>query len=251
MDASKIATMSLLLAGLMAAQTAVGAETPPAVKLPLVVWDINFNENSLDAPPPPLTKEQIEAEAKLTVWERLPISRCGNMDYVTKNNRVTVVQEAAGLKDKPLLLAYTDASSGWGPRVWINVPFEVARQGTVWTLTFDVAKGNVFKSGGVIGLSWGTFGLNFYEDGTVKAGTVEVARYAANKPLHFEFRIDVTAKTVAITVDGNTARTVTLPWGNQKAQFFSGITINGVLPGGFGGAPGLIAFDNIKLVMEK
>ncbi len=243
--------MSLLLTGLLSVSSAVWAETPPALKLPLVVWDINFNDNPIDAPPPPLTKEQIEAETKLTEWERLPIRRCGKMDYITKTRQALVVQEAAGLKDKPLLLAYTEGRQPhWGPRVWIQIPPEVARQGTVWTLTFDVAKGNIEKSGGVSEIR-GLFGLKFFEDGMVKAGTTEVARYAANKPLHFEFRIDTVAKTVAITVDGNTARTIIKPWGNQKVQFFEGITLNGLFPGGHGRAPSTMVFDNIKLVMEK
>lgn len=250
MKAPPIATMSLAVAGFLPMQTAAGAESSPAVTLPLVVWDINFNDNPIDAPPQPLTKQQIEAQSRLTEVERLPVRTFSKIDYITETRRATVVSEAAGLKDKPLLLDYTEGNQPhWGPRVWIQIPPEVARQGTEWTLTFDVAKGNIEKSGGVMG--GGIFGISFFEDGMVKAGTTEVARYATNKPLHFEFRIDTVAKTVAITVDGNTARTIIKPWGNQKVQFFEGITLNGLLPGGHGRAPSTMVFDNIKLVMEK
>jgi hypothetical protein len=55
---------------------------PEGVTLPLVVWDVDFNDNPLDAPPQPLTKEQIESQSELSAWQRLPNRRQMGLEYV-------------------------------------------------------------------------------------------------------------------------------------------------------------------------
>ena len=123
------ALIALTVPGRMA--VAAAAELLPAgVTLPLVVWDITFNDNPLDAPPQPLTKVQIEAQAKLSEWQRLPIRHCSVLQYIMETRRALVVKEAGGLKDKPLLFTYTDqAQPHYGPMASFAVPPEIAKHG--------------------------------------------------------------------------------------------------------------------------
>ncbi|HEY3417609.1 MAG TPA: hypothetical protein VGM23_12060 [Armatimonadota bacterium] len=220
------------------------------VTLPLLVWDINYNDVPVDTTPPALTKEQIEAQGKLTEWQRLPIRNYSQIQYITATRQAKVVKEAAGLTDKPLLFTYTEnAQPQYGPKVVYQVPPQVAASGRIWRLTFDVAKGNIAISGGIH--LWDVTGIEFFEDGTVRAGGVQFSRYAANKPLHIECVIDAQEKTVTVTADGNKATAATIPWSSPKAPNFSAMILHGVLPGGHGEVPSSIAFDNIKLVLEK
>lgn len=236
--------------GALRAAAAEPGRMPEGVTLPLVVWDVDFNDNPLDAPPQPPTKKQIEAQSGLSAWQRLPIRRQMGLAYVTETRRALVVKEAAGLKDTPLLFTYTEnAQPHYGPMVSFNVPPEIAAHGAVWRLTLDVAKGSVAISGGVELRDVGD--LKFFEDGTVRCNGTEVARYAANRPLRVECLIDAVAKRVTITVDGDAARANTLPWSGPGAEAFAYLRLHGLLPGGHCEAPSSIAFDNIKLVMEK
>jgi|GEM_PF-2869346 len=216
---------------------------------PLLVWDINFNGDPLDKPPRPMTKEQIESQQG-DVVASLPIKTYARIEYLTATRRATVMQEAAGLTDKPVLFVYEESEQPhYGPRMWCLVPPELARIGTAWRLSFDVAKGDVEKSGGV--KVWDVAGLNFCEDGVVRACNVEIARYAPNKPLHIECVISVPDKTAKITVNGESGRSVEIPWEKPAAAAFSAVTFDGLQPGGFARAPSSIAFDNIRLVMEE
>ena len=78
------------------------------IKTPLLVWDINFNGDSLDKPPRPMTKEQIESQQE-DVVASLPIRTYSTIEYLTATRRATVTQEAAGLKDKPVLFVYEES----------------------------------------------------------------------------------------------------------------------------------------------
>jgi len=157
------------------------------------------------------------------------------------------------LSDKPLLFTYTDnVQPHYGPKITYEVSPQVAKAGLTWRLSFDVAKKDVAISGGIT--LWDVCDIEFFEDGLVKAygqggSVVELARYAANKPLHFECLINVEAKTVAITVDGQKASTVTISWARPKASQFGCIILHGLLPGGHN-EPSTMVFDNIKLVLE-
>ena len=219
------------------------------IKPPLFVWDINFNGDSLGKPPRPITKEQMEIQQG-DVVASLPIKTYSTIEYLTATRRATVMQEAAGLKDKPVLFIYEESEQPhYGPRMWCKVPNELARIGKSWRLSFDVAKGDVEKSGGI--KVWDVASINFCEDGVVRVGTVEIARYAPNKPLHIECVISVPEKTAKITVNGESGRSVEIPWEKPVAAAFSAVTFDGLQPGGFARAPSSIAFDNIRLVMEE
>ena len=216
---------------------------------PLLVWDINFNGDPLDKPPLPMTKGQIESQQG-DVVASLPIKTYARIEYLTATRRATVMQEAAGLTDKPVLFVYEEsAQPHYGPRMWCEVPKELAKWGKLWRLSFDVAKGDVAKSGGV--KVWDVASINFREDGVVRSGDVEIARYAPNKPLHIECVISVPEKTAKITVNGESERSVEIPWEKPLAAAFSAVVFDGLQPGGFAESPSSIAFDNIRLVMEE
>ena len=83
----------------------------------------------------------------------------------------------------------------------------------------------------------------------MRANGVELTRYAAGKPLHLEFLIQVPDKTVTVTVNGNRAEAMSLAWRQPKAAQFQSLRIDGLLPGGHSQAPGILAVDNIKLVL--
>ena len=218
-------------------------------RLPLLVWDVTFNDQPLDAIPHGLDKEQLAAWSdKKDVWPWLPLRSYRTLTYVTRTRQARVVAAAAGLTDKPLLLTFSEnAQPQYGPQLWFEVPWVLASQARRWHLSLDVAKGNVSIS---CGFQVGEAAhIAFHEDGTVRANDVQIARYAAGKPLHLEFLIDVPAKTVTITVNGDQANAATLAWRQPKAAAFQGLRIDGLLPGGHGQAPGILAVDNIKLEM--
>ncbi len=227
----------------------LSAETVPEIKTPLLVWDINFNDDPIDKPPRPMTKEQIESQQK-NILAALPFKTYSRIEYLTPTRRATVAKEAAGLKDKPVLFVYEESSQPhYGPRMWCTMPWELAKRAKTWRLSFDVSKGSLSISGGIN--IWDITGISFHEDGTVRAGTAEIARYSSNKPLHIDCLIDVPGKKATITVNGKKESSVTIPWAKPNATTFSNVTFDGLLPGGHAEAPGSIAFDNIKLVMEE
>ncbi len=241
---------AVILALLASVHAPAADPLPEGVTLPLVVWDVNFNDNPLDAPPQPPSKKQLEAQNGMSEWEKLPIRQCTALQYLTETRKALVVKEAGGLKDTPLLFTYADnAQPHYGPMASFSVPPEIAKHGAVWRLSFDIAKGNVAISGGVH--LWDVAGVEFFEDGTVRVGESEIARYAANKPIHFDCVIDAEAKTATFTADGDAARAVTVPWRYPKAENFGCLNLHGVLPGGHCEAPSSMIFDNIKLVMAK
>ncbi|MFZ2657874.1 MAG: hypothetical protein WAX69_23275 [Victivallales bacterium] len=227
----------------------LSAGTALEIKTPLLVWDIDFNDDPLDKPPRPMTKEQIESQQK-DILAALPIKTYSKIEYLMPTRRALVKQEAAGLKDQAVLFIYEEnAQPHYGPRMWCVVPWELAKMGKLWRLSFDVSKGNIAKSGGVT--IWDITGIYFFEDGTVRAGTAEIARYSANRPLHVECIIDVPGKKATITVNGKSESSVTIPWAKPNTPFFSAVAFEGLIPGGHAEAPSSIAFDNIRLVMEE
>ena len=97
----------------------------------------------------------------------------------------------------------------------------------------------------------GVASINCHEDGVVRAGDVDIARYAPNKPLHIKYVISVPEKNAKIVVNGESSRSVVIPWEKPSAAAFKAVTFEGLLPGSFAEAPSAIAFDNIRLLMEK
>ena len=89
------------------------------------------------------------------------------------------------------------------------------------------------------------------EAGVVRAAKVEISHYAINKPLHIECVITIPEKNAKVTVNGESERSVVIPWETPSAAAFKAVTFDGLLPGGLAEAPSSIAFDNIRLTMEK
>ena len=116
------------------------------IKTPLLVWEINFNDDTLDKPPRPMSKEQLESQQK-SILSALPLKTYSKIEYLTATRRALVVKEAAGLKDQPIFFVYEEsAQPHYGPRMWCVVPWELVKIGKSWRLSFDVSKGNVAKS---------------------------------------------------------------------------------------------------------
>ena len=130
--------------------------------------------------------------------------------------------------------------------MFFNVPRPMAHAGKRFRVSLDVALGAVTKMGGV------TVGdateMRFFEDGTVRCGNAEVARYRPSVPLHVEFLVAVPERTVTVSVDRSKA--VTVRWRRPKRGWFWGVRLDGLLPGGHA-RPGKIAFDNVTITLEK
>ncbi|HEY3397887.1 MAG TPA: hypothetical protein VGM19_09555 [Armatimonadota bacterium] len=243
MSLTRALTLGLAL---LLVTVAASAAVPAGVQLPLVLWDVNFNADPVGRGPQPLTKAQIEA-AGTDDWAKLPLRTYSALEYVTRTRTATVEKEALGLTDQPVLFVATEnAQPHYGPRMWISLPYTVAKECKRLQLSLDVAMGSVTIMGGVH--LWDAAGIEFYEDGSIKVGTAEVGRYQANTPVHLDALIDVSAKTVTLTVDGRADAAITVPWTQPRATVFSSLVLDALLPGGHAW-PGRIAFDNIKLVL--
>lgn len=242
----RTAAIICLLGMLLSALPSQAAK--PSLALPLTVWDVTFNEQPLNRTPQGLNKEQRTHFETVDDLGWAPLRTYTQIAYLTLTRKAEVVQSAAGLNDRPLRFTFTEnAQPQYGPQAWLQVPHWLAEQGTRWRLSFDVAKGNVTISGGV--LLWDIAGLEFHEDGTFRANGVTLCRYAAGKPLHVVALIDVPAKTITLTVDGRPQAALTLTWREPRASAFQGLRLDGLLPGGHSEAPAMIAFDNLRLVL--
>ena len=238
-----------LLAALLLPIGLLSAAQPPSVKLPLVLWDMDFNRDPIGLPPQALTKAQIEAQSRLDTWRRFPMRTYSSLQYVTRTRTAVVEKAALGLKDKPVVFTFTEnAQPHYGPQMGLQLPADVAAQAKRLRLSIDAAMGSVAMVGGI--RLWDVVGVEFHGDGSVRANGTGIARYQPHTPLHFEFLIDVTAKTVTITVDGKKGHAVTTRWYSPRAAHFGYLRLDGLLPGGHAW-PGRIAFDNIKLVLEE
>ena len=142
----------------------LSAATAPEIKTPLLVWDMNFNDDPIDKPPRPMTKEQLESQQK-NILAALPLKTYSKIEYLTATRRAVVEKEAAGLKDKPVFFVYEEnAQPHYGPRMWCTVPYELSKKAKSWLFSFDVSKGSLSISGGIT--LWDVTGISFHEDGT-------------------------------------------------------------------------------------
>ena len=128
-----------------------------------------------------------------------------------------------------------------------GIPDAIAAVGKRWRVSLDVSIDNVTRMGGIGLLNVAE--LTFLEDGTVRFGETELARYRPATPLHLEFVIDVPTRTC--TARCNDGEPLTVKWRNQHAARFQHLRLDGLLPGGHARAPGQLAFDNIRIVLEE
>jgi hypothetical protein len=241
-----------ILAGVAALAHGIPWAAAGEIPTPLVVWDVNFDDQEPDVPPCGLTKEQSEQFQTKGSLSWVPLRTYNGLAYVTRTRKATVVKAALGLADKPVLFsaADDDSKSYYSPQISLNIPQELAEKAQKWRLSLDVSKAAVTDSSFWAIFVWDVVNIKFHWDGVVYANTgndVAIADYSAGKPMHFDFLIDVPAKIVTITIDGDPAKSVTLPWMSKNASVFNTLKL-GLLTGGNQNS---IAFDNIKLILEE
>lgn len=237
---------------LLLMKTSSSGEALP-LKLPQVVWDIDFNRCPEGVIPPGMTKEEQEAFLTPNAPGRLPIRTYSWLGYVTDTRRATVEKEAHGLRDSPLVFVFEENEQPtYGPMFSFLVPSDLAKAGARWRLELDTSRNMVGISGG-IHLS-GVAGCEFFEDGLLKNRKVGLGRYAGNSPIHLTFLIDARDQTVRITMrckETLKAQELLFPWSDLRVKRFNELRLHGLLPGGHAEAPASIAFDNIKLTLEE
>lgn len=223
-------TAVLLLSGLLAAQE------------PLLVYDVTFSDQQAGQPVQPLDWDGWAAAE--TGDQALPLCRPSAVRCVTPTRTATVVEQAAGMA-QPALLAWADGEQPhYGPMLVFDAPRRLQHPDHSWRLSLDVAKTTTAISGGVH--AHPVFLLEWFEDGTVRANGIEVARYAANRTQRMEVAVDGVAKTFVIAADGGQGRP--LPWLQPKGRF-SGLRLHGLLPGGHNEAPSAMVYDNIRIAL--
>lgn len=246
-------TMAIILLALLTSCAAAGAaepnarRLPPDVILPLTTFDVDWSEQEAGHAPQRAGKAWIEDTTR-DPWQTLPWRTYTRLDFVTRDRTAIVTDAALGLTEKPVVFTAPDGRQPhWGPRMSFAIPDAIAAVGQRWRVSLDVSIDNVTKMGGISLMGVG--GLTFLEDGTVRFGETELARYRPATPLHLEFVIDVTTRTCTARCDDG--EPLTVKWHNQHATRFQHLRLDGLLPGGHARAPGQLAFDNIKIVLEK
>lgn len=230
-----------------AADAPNASRLPPGIELPLVVFDVDWSDQAVGHMPRRAGKDRLESAARAP-WESLPWRTYTHLDYVTRDRTAIVADSALGLDDKPMVFTAPDGRQPhWGPRMSFVIPHAIAAVGRRWRVSLDVSIDNVTKMGGISLL--GVAHLTFLEDGTVRLGVTELARYRPSVPLHLEFVIDVPNRTCTVRCDKGDPLTVT--WGDQRTPRFEHLRLDGLLPGGHARAPGQLAFDNIKIMLEE
>lgn len=238
----------VLLSACLAAPVFGQAQTISAPELPLVLIDADFNADTVGRPPQGPTKEVLEKRTA-SFWGQFPHKTYAGLTYVTPTRVATVEASAFGLEDQPLVFSYDEAAHPqYGPQVVFPIPAEVNKIAKQYRLTFDLSKGDTAQAGGFTIGDIAT--LSFNEMGGLLANRTEIYRYEARQPLHFDVLIDVPAKTATFTINGDKDHAATIPWARPTGTLHS-LRLEGLLPGGFGRAPGKLAFDNIKLVLEE
>lgn len=221
---------------------------PDDLRLPCLIVDMNFNDQTIGQAPHPDDKQQLETIAQ-SPWKALPLKTYTQLDHITRGKTATVLASALGLNDQPVLFDCPDnRQPNWGPRMSINIPRAMIAVGHQYRVRFDVSLGTVTKMGG-ISLGNHVGDIRFFEDGTVRLGSTEIVRYAPSQPLHFDCLIDNDNHQIKVQVDKNEA--LDIPWQQPTARSgFTGIRLDGLLPGGHARV-GSIAFDNVKITLEK
>jgi len=226
----------------------VQAQEASAPEIPLLIVDADFNADAVGKPPQGPTKEVLEQRAN-SFWGQFPHKTYYGMTYVTPTRPAVVESSAFGLEDQPVVFSYEEAEHPqYGPQLVFPIPHQVNKIAKRYRLTFDLSKGDTAQAGGFTIGDVAT--ISFNEMGGVLANRGEIYRYDARQPLHFEVVIDVPEKTATITINGDKDHAATIPWARPTGTLHT-LRLEGLLPGGFARAPGKIAFDNIKLVLEE
>jgi len=237
----------IILITLLAAAGTLSAAEVTAIKAPFTVYDVTFDRDELGRMP---------AALSAAVWEQaaagapavFPLTAYSSVGFVTRTRTITLEEDKADMRRAACLAWSEGAHPHYGPTLVFAIPEAISRLGAEWLVSFDIAKGNVMKSGSV---TLGGVGImRFPEDGTVRFNNVTVARYAPARKLSFTFRVTVPDRKVAVFVDGAATPVETLDWASQERNL-SGVGFSGLAPGGHAYAPSSLIVDNIRIVMVK
>jgi hypothetical protein len=88
---------------------------PTAVKLPLVIYDVDFSRDAVGKPPQPMRKREIE-RAGQDPWKGLARRTYSRIDFLTRTRTAVVRASALGLTNRPVLFTCPDnRQPHWGP----------------------------------------------------------------------------------------------------------------------------------------
>jgi len=223
---------------------------PAPVKLPLLVWDLNFNEDPEGAPPRGPSREELEV-LSTSPWNGLPIKTyCERgLIYITRSRIASVENSPLGLKGRALLLTMGDHDHPqYGPQLRLQIPDPIVKAASLWKFEMDVAKDVISRSGTIT--LWDIANIRFMEDGTVRCEQVELGRYQPNTPRHLKVEVDNKAGTMKIIWAD--ASPVIIPWRtdvSRRPDGLSSIILGGITPGSYAETPAKIAYDNIRLTL--
>ncbi len=218
---------------------------PSGVELPLMIYDVDWSTQDVGHTPQRAAKEWTE-EADRSPWQALPWRTYTHLDYVTRDRTAVVHESALGLSERPLLFSVADnRQPTWGPRMFFQIPHAIAAVGRRYRIGLEVSMGSIVHGGGVSIPDIGS--LNFSRDGSLVFNRIEIGRYRPNTPFRVAFIVDTSNRTLSTRVDDG--ESVSVKWPEQRR--FHGLRLDGLLPGGYAGAPLQLAFDNIKITLEE
>jgi len=239
---------AICLAGMELAAAADAPSIPEGVVLPLVIYDVNWNDQAVGYTPQRAGKDWLEAAAR-SPWQTLPWRTYSQLDYVTRDRTAVVHEQALGLGERPLLFSVADnRHPTWGPRMSFSIPHAIRLVGRRYRISLDVSMASLggTRSGGVSLEGIGHLSFNYAGDLLFNGSAI--GRYRPDTPLHVEFTVDVPNRRVVVRVDDDELVDAAWP---EKARGFHGLRLHGIMPGGYAQAPLRLAFDNIKIVMEE
>ncbi len=237
----------LLALAVAVASTARGAELPAGVSLPLTVFDVDWSDQEVGQTPQRADKAWLEGVAR-DPWRTLPWRSYTQLDFVTRDRTALVREAGLGLKEQPIVFTAPDGRQPhWGPRMTFSIPHAIGAVGRRYRVSLEVSMLNVTRMGGIALMGVGE--ITFSEDGSMHFGKTEIGRYQPSTPIRVEVLIDVPERHCEVRLDDGAA--VAIPWHTAGSTRFVGLRLDGLLPGGHARAPGALAFDNIRIILEE
>ncbi len=237
----KSALLMLLLCG------CVFGELPP---VPFTVWDLDFENETVGAPPRKLTADEIE-KAGAEPWAQLPVKTISGMDFITAEKFAVIEEAPNGFRSKALTLQFqTTAQPHWGPRVYVQVPEVVRKNAELLKLTWEMSKSNRSRVAGM--QLQPVLEILHYENGENKVNARStLSRYAAGTPSRYELLLNCRTREFEVRAVGADSEPVRGKWNNPAVEAPQVLMFSGLFPGGNVGSTGSLSVDNIRLTVEK
>ncbi len=139
----------IILMTILAAAGAISAAEVAKVadiKVPFTVYDVTFDRDEPGRMP---------AALSAAVWEQaatgaptlFPLTAYSSVGLVTRTRTITLEEEKAGMQRAACLAWSEGAHPQYGPTLGCAVPEALSRRGAEWLVSFDIAKGDISKSG--------------------------------------------------------------------------------------------------------